>query len=230
MNLTLSCQLIRRLDADAVRDLEIPSLLLMENAARGAADVLRSEGTWTSISIVCGPGNNGGDGLALCRLLAADNIASSVFVVKIGKSLSVDAEANLAFLKRSGIQVVFADPTELDDRLKELSGSDLIVDALLGTGIRGEVRSPFREVIVSMNQSRAKTMSLDVPSGLDCDSGRPCGVAVEADFTVTFAAMKQGFLTETAARYLGKLTVCHIGLPATWLNQWYQRVNMTASG
>jgi hydroxyethylthiazole kinase-like uncharacterized protein yjeF len=224
VKLVLSCEQVRRLDADAIRDLQIPSLLLMENAARGAAEIILHEGSWETVTIICGPGNNGGDGLALSRLLAAENVSSAVFLLRGDKALSADALANLQLLDRCGLPVMEFELPQLRDHLLKLSSRDLVVDALLGTGIRGTVRSPFREVIEVVNESDASVLSLDIPSGLDCDSGTPCGTAVHADRTVTFAAMKSGLLAEPAAQFTGKLSVCHIGLPAVWLQAWYEHL------
>lgn len=224
VNLVLSCEQVRRLDVDAIRELQIPSLLLMENAARGAAEIILHEGSWETVTIICGPGNNGGDGLALARLLAAENVPSAVFLVRGDKALSIDAAANLQLLHGCGLPALEVELPQLRDHLLKLSNRVLVVDALLGTGIRGTVRSPFREVIEVINESDATVLSLDVPSGLDCDSGTPCGTAVHADRTVTFAAMKTGLLAESAAQFTGKLSVCHIGLPTVWLQAWHERL------
>lgn len=224
MIITLSCELVRRLDLDAVRELQIPSLLLMENAARGAAEVLHQRGPWSSVTIVCGPGNNGGDGLALARLLAAERLVSRVILLRNNKSLSADADTNYRILVNSGIPVINCDQ-QLSSHLTLLSsGSDLIVDAMLGTGVRGDVRSPWKEAILAINSHPATVMAIDLPSGLDGDTGRPCGCAVEADFTVTFAAMKVGLESPYAAKYCGDVTLRHIGIPADWITKWHHRI------
>lgn len=228
MTLILSSEQIRRLDTDAVAELRIPSLLLMENAARGAAELVHAHGPWTSITILCGPGNNGGDGLALSRLLAADGVDADTILVRGNKELSADADVNAHLLWQTGCRLREIDIEAIKHLLQLRSTSDLIVDALLGTGIRGAVRSPWRDVIHAINSSAATVLSLDVPSGLDCDSGQPSGTAVKADLTVTFAAMKKGFLQPEARAFLGDIRVAHIGLPKNWIESWYRRISACA--
>ncbi len=216
----LESRLIRQIDAAAVQELGMTGLLLMENAARGACEVLEALRPQSRIMIVSGPGNNGGDGLAMARLLAADGIESEVHLVRAGKSLTDDNQSNFEFLYRSGIAVHETDPKSLQTVLAGLTPDDWIVDALLGTGIRGTLRSPFLEIVAAINQSSAQVMSVDVPSGLDADSGEPCGMAVRADVTVTFVATKAGFCFPHAQPYLGRIEVRQIGVPQRWLRTW----------
>ena len=207
----------RRIDRLAVEQLSIPSLLLMENAARGVADVIRALKPGRII-ILCGPGNNGGDGLATARLLAADDIGSDVILVTGGKSLSADAQANLQMLTASGFEVHSGDDTAaLFELLSQLNPRDVIIDALLGTGVRGAVRSPYAEIISRVNASAAATVAVDVPSGMDCDTGTADGACVAASHTVTFVGLKSGFLSEAAQQRTGRITVAHIGIPAVWV-------------
>lgn len=216
----LQSQLIRRIDAAAVQELGITGLLLMENAARGACEVLEALEPKGRIVIISGPGNNGGDGLAMARQLAANGIESEVHLVRAGKTLTDDAQSNLGFLQRSGIEVSEADARSAQDVLANLTPADWIVDALLGTGIRGTLRSPFPEIVGAINQSKSRVLSVDVPSGLDADTGQPCGVAVRADITVTFVATKSGFRFPHASPYLGRMEVRQIGVPQKWLETW----------
>jgi NAD(P)H-hydrate epimerase len=146
---SLSCSEIRRLDSDAIQSLGLPSLLLMENAARGVVDAIVKPGPWNSITIVAGPGNNGGDGFAAARQLSATGIDSHVFLLRGNKTLSADAESNLQFLARSGVDVVDTTISQLQAHCKKLNSRDLIVDSLLGTGIRGIVSSPFADAIIA---------------------------------------------------------------------------------
>lgn len=216
----LESRLIRQIDAAAVEELGIAGLLLMENAAQGACEVLESVMPKGRIIIVSGPGNNGGDGLSMARLLAANGIDSEVHLVRAGKSLTDETHSNLGFLHRSGIKVGEADADNLRSVLAELTPDDWIVDALLGTGIRGTLRSPFLEIVEAINQSSAQVLSVDVPSGLDADTGEPCGVAVRAEVTVTFVATKAGFRVPQAMPFLGRVIVRQIGVPQRWLTAW----------
>lgn len=218
-DLFLPTELIRRIDAAAVGELGIPGLLLMENAARCVCDVIVRRGPWDRITILCGHGNNGGDGLAVARLLAALNIDSQICLVSGEKPLSPDAQANLSFLTNSGLSVDRPDVSALDAELKLLTAQDLIVDALLGTGIRGTVASPFFDVIESANASSAFRLAIDVPSGLDSETGLPCGITIRAGVTVTFVAKKRGFQLPESREFTGPIEVGHIGLPESWIRR-----------
>ncbi|MDA1231344.1 MAG: NAD(P)H-hydrate epimerase [Planctomycetota bacterium] len=216
----LECRLIRQIDAAAVQHIGIESLLLMENAARGVCEVLESRKPRGRILIASGAGNNGGDGLAVARLLAACGIESEIHLVLAGKALTLDAEANLGFLRRCGIPVMEADADSLPRILTQLTADDWIIDALLGTGIYGTLRSPFHEIVEAINQTTAQVLSVDVPSGLNANTGQPCGIAVKADVTVTFVAKKAGFRFAHAIPYLGDVVVRQIGIPQKWLSGW----------
>lgn len=230
----LSREQVRRLDQDAVQQLGLPSLLLMENAARGLSAAVRlllsppgsaagvgtgaaaAAGVLGRIVIAAGAGNNGGDGLALARLLAAEGVPAEVLLFRCGRSLSPDAAANLGFLQRAGLLVSECGPQQSGAIFAGLSAADLIVDALLGTGVRGAPQEPLSLVIQQINASAARVLSVDLPSGLDCDLGTAAGDCVRADLTVTFAAMKRGFLLEESRKWTGAVQVCHIGIPAGW--------------
>lgn len=222
--LTLSCDQVRQLDRDAIRQLGIPGILLMENAARGAAEWVMSAGPWTSIRVICGPGNNGGDGLALVRLLAAACLPASAVLIREGRPLSADADFNLKLLLRTGLDVVEYDSwSPRNTELEALTRTDLVVDALLGTGVRGLVSTGFARAIDAISRCGATVLALDVPSGLNCDTAEPCGTAVRAAHTVTFAAMKSGFLKPAAGHWTGTVSVAPIGLPEFWLRAWLER-------
>jgi hydroxyethylthiazole kinase-like uncharacterized protein yjeF len=214
---------IRRVDQDAVRELGIPSLLLMENAARGVCERIQQAGEWRSITILAGSGNNGGDGLAIARLLAARGICSRVFLIRNGKDLSEDASHNFRFLKNCGIPVEELSPDALQEFIVSLSDQDLVVDAMLGTGTRGPLRSPFAEVVEQLNCSCAMVLAVDIPTGFDCDTGCTIGPCVRADWTVTFVGLKNGFLHHSASEYTGVIWISDIGLPLKWLREWQQR-------
>lgn len=216
----LKSSLIRQIDVAAVQELGIPGLLLMENAARGVCEVLQSQRPAGRVLIGCGPGNNGGDGLAVARLLAAEGLECEIHLVRAGKTLTADAASNLMFLNRCGMTVVETDADSLWVVVSQLTDQDWFVDALLGTGIRGTLQSPYFEIVEAVNRSACHVLSIDVPSGLDSETGEPCGVAVRANVTVTFVATKAGFRFEHATPYLGRVVVRHIGVPQKWLNAW----------
>lgn len=214
---------IRQVDHDAVEELGIPSLLLMENAARGVCERIQQSGDWRSITILAGPGNNGGDGLAIARLLAARGIDAKVVLIRNGKDLSADAFHNYRFLQNCGIPVKEFAPDVLQELIFSLSHQDLIVDAMLGTGTRGQLRSPFAQVVNQINHSGVKVLAVDIPTGFDCDTGLVTGLCVRADWTVTLVGLKTGFLLESAKEYTGTVWVSDIGIPLKWLSEWQHR-------
>lgn len=206
---------VRGIDSAAVSQLKIPGLVLMENAARGVADVIHRE--YADVNrrlILCGYGNNGGDGLALARQLAAVGVSSEVVLIRAGKELSDDAAANLKTLEAANATVQeFSGCADLPS----LTDGDLIVDCMLGTGVRGAVRSPFSEVVEWVCSSPASVLAVDVPSGMDCETGIAEGGCVKADRTVSFVGLKQGFTNPDAAALTGSVSVAHIGLPEDWV-------------
>ena len=164
--------------------------------------------------LVCGTGNNGGDGYVIARHL--DNAG---FPVRVGSAvdpgiLAGDAAVNHAAWVSGNGAVDVVEAGEWDDML---AGADWIVDALLGTGTRGDVRPPFDAAIDAINrtsdESRRRVLSVDLPSGLDCDSGTPLGRCVRADHTATFVAAKRGLLEDGASEWVGAIHVVDIGIP-----------------
>ncbi len=211
---------IRRLDRIAIEHYGIPGAILMENAGRAcaeaAADMLGgAEGR--RVLVVCGKGNNGGDGFVLARHLANRGARVEVLLLaRIADVLEADGESalNLRIARRMETPVrELADAEEAQGAIGEMEGCDLVVDALLGTGVSGEVREPFRSAIEAINAQQAPVLAVDVPSGLDCDTGEPLGVAVRADRTVTFAVAKAGFTRSGAEAYTGPVEVAEIGIP-----------------
>lgn len=215
----------RAIDQAAVDELGLSGLLLMENAAAGVCRLIRQDFADVGrMVILCGPGNNGGDGFAIARQLAAVGIESEVILVDAGKPLTHDCDFNRNVWTAAGYKV--SDGTDLSvaaEVCSFLSSSDLIVDCLLGTGIRGDVREPFASVVNAINASRAKVLAVDVPSGLDCNTGTAVGSCVRADSTVTFVGIKTGFRQKSAAEFTGQLHVAHIGLPRRWVHNWLLR-------
>ncbi len=181
---------MRRLDEVAIREFAIPGILLMENAGRGAAlaalGMRRSEGP---VVILCGKGNNGGDGFVIARHLHNHGVPVRVYFVGDLGSVGVDSDpgVNLEILRRMGIAVLPLVSLEVLEAARESwREPSLIVDALLGTGISGPVRSPIAEMIGALNGWGHAVLAVDTPSGLDCDTGEVLGVAVRATRTITF--------------------------------------------
>lgn len=197
----------------------MPGLLLMENAARSCVDVLLRLGISGPIGICCGRGNNGGDGFAMARRLDLLGYPVKVFFWGKPEKLTGDAATNFQILTRTDIPILTNGsidqmPIDFTKQLEaELIRADWIVDALLGTGFQGPLRPPLIDVIRRLNQSSAKRLAVDLPSGLDCDLGTPSVPTFRADHTCTFVAEKVGFQNLAAKSFLGTIHVVDIGAP-----------------
>jgi hydroxyethylthiazole kinase-like uncharacterized protein yjeF len=199
----------RQLDRRAIQEYGIASLVLMENAGRGTVDVLTRLGINGPVVILAGKGNNAGDGFVIARHLEIRGYECRVILLYPASELAGDAATNFAILEKTGVPI-FETPSEFDAIGQE---ADWIVDAMLGTGARGEPREPVASAIDWMNAQSAFKLAVDVPSGLDCDTGEPAAHTVRADHTCTFAAMKIGFTRSSAKPYVGTIHVCDIGTP-----------------
>jgi len=213
MALVLTREQCRMIDRLAVQELGVPSIVLMENAARGAAEVIRREVGDGPVAIVCGGGNNGGDGYAAARHLHRLGVPVWLHAVKPIDALDGDALTNARICQRLKLPI--------RDHVESYDDAAIVVDALLGTGFIGRtVREPVAAAIRRMNACARPIVALDVPSGLDCDTGEPADPTVRADRTITFLAEKPGFsANDTAEARVGIVNVCDIGLPADWVHR-----------
>jgi NAD(P)H-hydrate epimerase len=215
----------RQIDRIAIEEYGISGLVLMENAGRGCVDVLERLGIDGPVVILCGKGNNAGDGFVIARHVEIRGYICRVALLSPKQELRGDAAANFAILQKTSIQVIdvteqragsssTSTKSDLLSRLDaEAKDATWIIDALLGTGATGDPRPPFDTAIDWMNRHSAKKLAVDVPSGLDCDTGQPAANTVRADHTCTFAAMKIGFTQPCAKPYTGAIHVCDIGVP-----------------
>ena len=210
----------RELDRRAMKEYGISGLVLMENAGRGAADTLGALGISGPVVLCCGKGNNGGDGFVIARHLDLRGHAVRVLVWADPAELTGDAAVNFNILAKTGVPIeVFGAEPRLDRLGEVLSGAGWIVDALLGTGARGEPRPPCDAVIDRLNRSGVPILAVDLPSGLDCDSGQPADHTIRAAHTCTFAAPKRGFFAPGAEQYTGELHVLDIGAPRKLIDE-----------
>ncbi len=213
----LSREQVRSFDNWVIESLKVPSAVLMENAGRGCAEAviesLCKEGG-KDVVIICGKGNNGGDGYVAARHLYNTGFNPITVVFSEKDKIKGDARTNLEILENMGLELRFVDKgSDFSAELKDvLSGADVVVDALLGTGISGQLKEEYAELVELINQSSKPVVAVDIPSGLDCDSGLPLGSAVKAQKTVTFAAVKKGFLQEQAKEYTGQVYLVSIGV------------------
>ena len=200
----------RQMDQDAMDRYKIPGLLLMENAARGVAEIACSMmPPHGRVSIICGSGNNGGDGWATARHLfnAGHDVQVSSLAAPVPES---DAAINAHIAHHMGISV-----TPLQDSPQ----CDLVIDALFGTGLDRNVEGKAADIISHINAASAPILSIDIPSGLNADKGNAMGIAVRATATATLAAWKKGFLTMDSVRYTGDIHTIDIGVPTTLINE-----------
>ena len=204
---------VRQFDKIAIDQFGIESLVLMENAARGATDVLCECAAGNSAVILCGPGNNGGDGLVMARHLHLRGWKTKVLLLANSEKLSPDSTANLRILSKTGVPILEA--ALLDDAglENELTDFDWTIDAMLGTGASPPLREPFARLAEIANRTECKRMAVDISSGLDCDSDLVNGAVFAAHLTATFVALKPVMLTDTGKTYCGETRIVDIGAP-----------------
>lgn len=232
--LILNREQSRRVDVLAVEQYGMTGLVLMENAGRGAAEIInriyQTEARGTEeIVICCGKGNNGGDGFVVARHLDTRCTPVRILLFCEPAKLTGDAAANYEIARRSGLSIEVFSGEDLDEsRLRSLlDGAALIVDALLGTGSQGDPRPPLDRVIPLLNQTRTRRIALDIPSGLDCDTGTPAAATFQAHDTITFVARKTGFAAAAAKPYIGQVHVVDIGVPRVLLERLMSEPELT---
>lgn len=217
----LSREQMRAFDAHAIDACCVPSLLLMENAGRGAADVIEREvlggrAMGGAVVVVCGTGNNGGDGFVVARHLAARGAHVEAWLAGDPGRMTTDCRTNHdAFAGIGGNIVPVPLGGSLDALAEALASTDVLVDGLFGTGLDRPIVEPMASLVATMNAARAgaRIAALDIPSGLHADTGVPLGAAIEADLTVTFAHLKLGLVTGRGAEHAGPVHVVDIGVP-----------------
>lgn len=207
---------VRRVDAVAIADYGMSGLVLMENAGRGAAETIDHIVPDGRVVIFCGKGNNGGDGYVIARHLQLFGRDVVVVMLADSKELSGDAAVNAAIAAKAEIPIETFDGDGVPDRL---SKGDVIVDCLLGTGTVGDPRGDFATAINLANAAESVRIAIDIPSGLDCDTGVPATPTFLADHTITFVAAKVGFENASAKPYVGRIHEIGIGVPAKLLRR-----------
>lgn len=216
---SLTREEMRELDRKAIEEYKIPGIILMENAGRNVAEeVLKMihDPRQIKVAILCGKGNNGGDGFVVARHLHNHNIPADVFLIARVSDILKDGDAgtNLQILLNMKIPVrEVLDTTGVTSVLRELGSYNIIIDALFGTGLSGAVREPFKTLIEGVNNLKKPIVSVDIPSGLDCNNGNILGTAIKATKTVTFAASKRGFYLGEGPAYTGEVVVADISIP-----------------
>ncbi len=214
----LTCQEIRELDVLTIEHVGIPGLVLMENAARAVAEFLFNhliDPARSHVVLLCGPGNNGGDGFVAARHLRNSGVRTTVVLAAPSGRYVGDAGTNLGIYRR--LEAPLVDGTRadgLDAARASVISCDVVVDALLGTGSQGAPRGLIADLVRLANGStRARRVAIDIPTGLDADTGVVSDPCFQADATVTFIAAKTGFSAASARAVLGRVVVADIGVP-----------------
>jgi len=221
----------RAIDQAAATELAIPSVVLMENAALAAADLVRSRfGALRSIAVCCGPGNNGGDGLALARHLHARGFRVTVFLLCSEERLRGDAELQLRIARATRVDVQLAEKVELITLLAAIGEHELVVDALFGTGLSRPLKARFEALVVGLNELPRPILALDLPSGLDASSAEVPGVHIEAVVTLSFLAPKVAHVLPPASVASGELWLASLSVPDSVLPEGAAVLHLTRPG
>ncbi|MBI4584386.1 MAG: NAD(P)H-hydrate epimerase [Planctomycetes bacterium] len=213
---------IRDLDARAIAEFGIPGLILMENAAEGCVRVIErlfeqpSQGLQPPFQIIAGFGNNGGDGLAIARHLFNRGLPARVYLTAPAEKFQAgsDAALNLEIARRLGVPIF-----EGEKHLGPATAEGTIVDAIFGSGLSRPVAAPEQDWIEAINRSGLPVLSIDIPSGLDADSGEILGAAVRARHTLTIVAPKRGFYRASGPECTGTVHLIGISIPRPLLEK-----------
>ncbi len=217
--IVMSREEVRAFDSWAINTLGVPGVVLMENAGRSCAELIKEKLSGIAgpkVCIFCGTGNNGGDGYVIARHLLNSGFVVAVVICGDRSRIKGDAKTNLDIFETlsQAVEQLSLEKGDIGGQVARLSaGADMIVDGLFGTGLKGQLSAGYKELIEAINAQGRTTLAIDIPSGLDCDSGRPLGAAIRANYTVTFVAVKKGFvLGEAASEYTGEVFVASIGV------------------
>lgn len=213
-NPLLTAAQAKAIDLKAKEKLGISTLVLMENAGRAIAEEsLKLLGDKKSLAIFCGRGNNGGDGFVAARHFLNYGLKPDIYLAGKISEVENEARVNLKILLKLKQKIVELEEENLHIVKQKISKYKLIIDALLGVGLKGAVRGILRDLIGIINLSKAYVLSVDIPSGLDATRGEVLGCCVKADKTVTFVAKKRGMLVGAGPKYCGRVVVRDLGIP-----------------
>lgn len=217
-DIVLTREQVRAVDRHAIEALGIPGVVLMENAGRGAAEIILAEiadRPNATVHCIAGRGNNGGDAFVIARHIHLAGAPVCIWLAADAEKLAGDAAINYAICEHMRLSIrTLRTSAEIEAARSAWRAGDVLVDGLLGTGFSGDVREPLRSVIAAINATDdVLVFALDAPSGLDCDTGLPGGIAVKAAHTITFVARKPGFSAPAADQFTGCVHVVGIGAP-----------------
>jgi len=220
--LRLTRKQVREIDRLSIKRYRIPGVVLMENASRAVVDVVASMNPTGEIVILCGGGNNGGDGLAVARHLHNRGHNVIIDFATDPATLKGDALTQWQIVQAMKLPAFYCGPANELASLAIIEEAEFIIDALFGTGLSDAPRAPAARFIETVNKippDRRPVLAIDLPSGLDCDTGRPLGICIRATRTVTFVAEKAGFANPEAQQWLGQVTVGDIGCPKELIDE-----------
>ena len=212
----------KKIDSFAINELKIPSIVLMENAA--ISFVKHIDENEDNFLIICGKGNNGGDGYTIARQLFSKGKNVKIFCIS-NENMSNDCMVNYKICKNMGIKIFY----EIEELDKLLLDCNVVIEGIFGTGLNSEIKGIYREIIEKINTaSNNKTIySIDIPSGINGDTGEIMGISVKADITISFVTYKKGFLNSKIKDYLGKVIIENIGLNETNINHLVKEYYLT---
>ena len=204
----------RAADRRAIEELGVAPLVLMENAALGVADALGERfAPVRRVAVVCGPGNNGGDGFAIARQLATRGYEVEVHLARFGRELSADCARQRAIVEALGLPVAEVAAGRIGTVAERLAACELVVDALFGTGLGQPLAGEWAALVTGLAAVGRPVVAVDLPSGLDADAAAPIGPAARADLTVTFGALKPAHVLAPACDLCGEVVVADLGVP-----------------
>ena len=207
---------IKKWDAFTIKNEPVTSIALMERAAKACTDwIFKNFSITSSFKIFCGKGNNGGDGLAIARLLLENKFSVSVFIAETGSEGSVDFKINLLHLEKISSEIYFLNSLQ---EFPEIKKEEIIVDALFGTGLNKRPSGIFKKLILHINNSVAKIISIDIPSGLYADKSSNENTIIHARYTLTFQQPKLAFLLAENEFFCSGVVILDIGLSQQYLN------------
>ena len=213
----LNAAQMRDADRQTIDEIGIPSMVLMENAGRqvvAALEAAYDDLADKHVAVLCGPGNNGGDGFVVARTLHQRGIDVSVFVIATLAAIKGDARLNLEILGRLGLTVVeISDEQAWDLHFSEISQCELIIDAIFGTGLKSALSGMLETVAADVNASGIPVVAVDLPTGLSADHAEPIGECIRAAMTVTLAAPKLPLVLPPGESLAGSIVVADIGIP-----------------
>ncbi len=214
---------VRAVDSWAINTLGIQGVVLMENAGRSCAELIKDklkDIAHPKVCIFSGTGNNGGDSYVIARHLSNSGFEVVVVICGSREKVKGDAKINLDILVRLGqpIEQLNLRDGDVPAQVKTFArDADMVVDGLFGTGLSGQLSNEYKQLIDSINACNCPILAVDIPSGLDCDNGQPLGAAIRASYTVTFVAVKKGFASGSAAQYTGDIFVASIGVEPNYI-------------